>query len=875
MKARVKQLLPYFLAAIIPMTVFVVAILMMPLFGFDRSILFQDPGQQYIDFLNYYKSIFSGENSLLYTFNSGMGAGTIPFFAYYLLSPFNLVVLLFPNALVGVAYIVIVTLKIGAIGLASYWAFKKLSQKSGYFPLLFSLAYTLSAYTLNYFIHFEWLDAVILLPIICVGIDRILSGKKSILYIVSLGLTLITNYYTGFMVCIFAVIWFIFRLVNRPDFSKKLTLISLRRFVIASLIAGGISAVVLAPTVFGMMGGQGRFSAEAFLLDDRFPLITLIEQLTSNSSFNYPLLFVGMPVILLLILFFANPKISHKEKISSGLILAFFVLSVSINFFCALWHAGSLERGAPARFTFVCAFFICYLAMRSLQECKHLRAKTVMAVCFGFAILYLLVLQRELSEIETGLMLIDLVLIALTVWILNSYISKKLQGKHLVGLLLGLNLLCLSIFAIYSLPALAELEHGLTPIRTVYNNIRTIAPVMDESKKQNQSFCRTEKTFVRSENDGLQFLYDGISVYASSSNGGADNALKILGVEGQYGLNTVYDNANNGAVSYGDVQPLTTTSLLGICQIVSNKELGQKNYTKIGEANGYVVYKFNNALGVGVISKDSLASYDLEDESLSENSFANLNKISSEITGKELKIFKPVEEYERTLKNLVKNGNRYTKIDSGIDGEIILKIHNPAKNTVYYLERYLETDPQALTSRSTISITDVLKKNKAGDYEHLTHLNNGTLSFGSDEEIEIKIRVFTDELTIEPEELYYEDAKEFEKFYAVVSSQPVEITKTSNTSLQVRTSTDEDEYLLLTIPYDKGWKIIVDSTEVQPQKALGAFMSIPISAGEHTITMEYKPRGLVAGGAISALSLLAFVWLCITERKDKNETAKN
>lgn len=875
MKARVKQLLPYFLAAIIPMTVFVVAILMMPLFGFDRSVLLQDPDLQYIDFLNYYKSIFSGENSLLYTFNSGMGVGTIPFFAYYLLSPFNLVALLFPNALVGVAYIVIITLKIGAIGLASYWAFKRLSQKSGCFPLLFSLAYTLSAYTLNYFIHFEWLDAVILLPIICVGIDRILSGKKSILYIVSLGLTLITNYYTGFMVCIFAVIWFIFRLANRPDFSKKLALAALRRFVIASLIAGGISAVVLVPTVFGMMGGQGRFSAEAFLLDDRFPLITLIEQLTSNSSFNYPLLFIGTPVVLLLILFFANPKISHREKISSVLILAFFVLSMSISFFCALWHGGSHENGAPARFTFCCIFFMCYLAMRSLQEIKHLQTKTVMIVCFVFAMLYLLILQRNLTEIEVGLMLIDLILIVLTAWALNRYISKKISTRRLIGLILGLNLLSLSVFAIYSLPALAELEHGLTSVRTAYDDIRTIAPAVNESKKQNQSFCRTEKTFVRSENDGLQFLYNGVSYYASSSSDDVDNTLRMLGVWERYGTNTVYDNANNGVVSYGDVQPLTTTSLLGICQIVSDKDLDQKNYTKTGEVNGYGIYKYNNALGVGIISKDSLTSYDLKDKSLSENSFANLNRIASEIAGKEMKIFKPVEKYERTLKNLVKNGTRYTKIDNGVDGEIVLKIHNPSKNNVYYFERYLETDAEALVNRNTISISEVLKKNEAGEYKHLTHLNNGTLSFGSDEEIEIKIRVFTDELTIEPEGLYYEDAKEFEKFYTAVSSQPVEITKTSNTSLQIKTSTNEDGYLLLTIPYDKGWKIIVDGTEVQPQKALGAFMSIPISTGEHTITMEYKPRGLVAGGAISALSLLAFVWLCITERKDNNETAKN
>lgn len=874
MNVRSRKVLVYFLAAIIPMAIFTIAIIAMPAFGFSRTILFQDSNAQYIDFLNYYKSVFHGENNLFYTFNSGMGVGTIPFFTYYLMSPFNLITLLFPNEFVALSYIVIIIMKIGAIGLSSYWAFKKLSKRGGRFSLIFSLAYTLSAYTLNYFIHFEWLDALILLPIICVGIDNIIDKKKSTLYVVSLCLALITNYYTGFMICIFAVIWFIFRSINRPTFSRKASVVALRRFIISSLIAGGVSAVVLIPTVFGMMNGQGRFDPEAFTLTERFPLVSLIEQLTSNSSFGLPLLFTGIPAIILLVLFFLNQHIPKKERVSAALIVAFFALSVSINVFCAIWHGGSLERGAPARFTFTCIFFICYLAMRSLQEIKHLKPKTVSLTCFFFSTLYLLVLQRDLTESEVGLLLFDLLLIAITAAILNRYLSRKSSEKKMTLAILVLNLACLLAFAISSIPALVELEHGVTPVRQAHDDIQTISAVVNESKKTISSFCRTEKTFLRTENDSLEFLYNGVSSYASSSNDEDDYLLQTMGIAGRFGANTVFDNANNGAVSYGDAQSLTVTSLLGICQIISDKQLPAEFYDKTAELSNFNVYQYKNNLGIGLFSKDSFSEYDLGDENLNENVFANLNDIASGITGKDFQIFKPVKKVERTLVNLTEQDNRYTKIDSGLDGEIILKIHNPTKSTVYYYTQYLKSDEQALAGRGTISISEVLKKTDSGEFEHLTHLNNAALNFGSDEEIEIKIRVFVDELTLSPEEIYYEDINEYKKFYGLASAQKVEVEKEGGSFLRFQTSSSEDGYLLLTIPYDKSWKIRADGNLVPAQRALGAFMAVPISAGDHTITMEYKPRGLVLGTVISSLSIVAFIGVCYYERK-KYEASKS
>ncbi len=72
------------------------------------------------------------------------------------------------------------------------------------------------------------------------------------------------------------------------------------------------------------------------------------------------------------------------------------------------------------------------------------------------------------------------------------------------------------------------------------------------------------------------------------------------------------------------------------------------------------------------------------------------------------------------------------------------------------------------------------------------------------------------------------------------------------------TARGEATGLLLSIPYDKEWKITVDGRVAVLSPAYGGSTSlIEVPAGEHKIEMTYGPTGLSMGAIASFISAIA------------------
>lgn len=72
--------------------------------------------------------------------------------------------------------------------------------------------------------------------------------------------------------------------------------------------------------------------------------------------------------------------------------------------------------------------------------------------------------------------------------------------------------------------------------------------------------------------------------------------------------------------------------------------------------------------------------------------------------------------------------------------------------------------------------------------------------------------------------------------------------------------------MFLSIPYDRGWKALVDGKEAPLLKVNAGFMGLVLEPGEHTILLEFKPPYLVAGTGVSLFSVLAYAVLLIRPR---------
>ena len=87
-------------------------------------------------------------------------------------------------------------------------------------------------------------------------------------------------------------------------------------------------------------------------------------------------------------------------------------------------------------------------------------------------------------------------------------------------------------------------------------------------------------------------------------------------------------------------------------------------------------------------------------------------------------------------------------------------------------------------------------------------------------------------------------------------------------------STDKG-VLLLSIPYDPGWTVWLDGEIQEIRKVDQALMAIPVSAGEHRVTMLFRPEGLSQGLLISVAALVIFILVIILSifRRKKREQA--
>jgi hypothetical protein len=87
---------------------------------------------------------------------------------------------------------------------------------------------------------------------------------------------------------------------------------------------------------------------------------------------------------------------------------------------------------------------------------------------------------------------------------------------------------------------------------------------------------------------------------------------------------------------------------------------------------------------------------------------------------------------------------------------------------------------------------------------------------------------------------------------------------------------ENDQTILTTIPYDKGWKVYVDGESVETYEALDALMAFDIeNNGEHLLELKYAPTEYTVGIIISICGIAAFIVICLIDFILKKTLLKN
>ena len=228
-----------------------------------------------------------------------------------------------------------------------------------------------------------WLDCVLLLPLIMLGLEKLVKENKCFLYCISLGICIYTNYYISIMVCISVVIYFVVLLlaydgVKKPViYFKKCVL-----FAFYSLIAGGLAACLLLPEIYTFSLSASSTITFPKTFTTYFSMLEMLIRHLINVPVHlgldhYPNIFCGVAVFILIPLYIMDRKINAREKIGKCVITLIFLLAFNINQYNFIWHGFHFPNSLPCPSVIYIYILPAYNVLRSFSSYKTVQQKTV------------------------------------------------------------------------------------------------------------------------------------------------------------------------------------------------------------------------------------------------------------------------------------------------------------------------------------------------------------------------------------------------------------------------------------------------------------------------------------------------------------------
>lgn len=382
----------------------------------SKSLLYSDGYHQYYPFFKEFRrAILSGE-SLLYSWNVGMGIDYLGLISYYVASPLNLLSIFIPESFLLYYFTFLTPVRLGLAGLFFSIFLSKVFKKNDWSVPLFGSFYALCAWSLGYQWNVMWLDTFSLLPLVALGTYSLLKEKKFLLYTISLFLSVFSNYYIGFFTCIFVFLTFVCYQICRWESFKKLFQ-DLLRIALFSILAIGMTAILELPTLAALQTTQSSVNefpknfqlnivdaktykeaihsnwtqAKEFWAEgSKWNAITSgweaiktgfiatldgMKQVAGNStgatSINFkeadalPNIYCGVITVVFSFLFLTCKQVKLREKICAVFLLVFLSLSFLIRQLDYIWHGFHFTNMIPYRFSFIYSFIMLYMAYRA------------------------------------------------------------------------------------------------------------------------------------------------------------------------------------------------------------------------------------------------------------------------------------------------------------------------------------------------------------------------------------------------------------------------------------------------------------------------------------------------------------------------------
>jgi len=846
------KILEYFLALFIPVFIIysVYAIFGYAPFG-NKALTCSDANIQFLDFFVYLKDFLAGSNNL-YSFGKTLGGNMFAVITYYLTSPINILVLFFEQQSLNSFFDMIVSIKLSIASCAMLFFLN--NRFNDYIDtnikkiivVALSISYALSQYALAQSSNIMWLDGMFMLPLILLGVYKICRGEKTTLLIIFVLFSFIFNWYTAGINLLFSFIWFLFEIIlsfieNKYCVNIK-SLSNLFFKYICSISLGIIScSVILLPTISALKTGN-RGTLELYrLFELNFtgnPISAIQSYCIGAISIDGRVsLYCGCFVIMGVISIFLSKEVNKKLKIFFAAFIIFILLLFYFNPFFVIFSLLKEASSYWYRYSYVGIFSLIFIA--SYFYLIYGTGKYILKSSMIFVFILLVVNIKSDININYIQYTCILSFIIGYLYYLILFYKKNKKSKKLTNIFFAFFIFFLLFELFYA--AKSQIQNYTNyDIDSFKQYVSVERNLINNIKNEDSNFYRISQTYTRNKsdlnltanyNEALAYNFNSISGYTSSPDDNQRNFLEKLG----YRKNGDNFNIVNTSIVSAD-------SLLGVKYILSEYDIeGYELLNKNYEDNKKIYF---NPFYLPMAFKYKKS--DLQINNNSKNPFEYQNEVYSKLIGKKIEIFKKIDYIKQVQSN----------------NKIVYEINIPVGKFNIYgnlpwnkwfdakinVNNFYNTSYACWLSPSVFYIPIVHSQTKA------------------------KITIFSEKkcnLDFGKEQFYALNLDVLKQVTTLLKNNKADTINIKNGKANFIVTGKEEENLYISIPYDKGWKILQNGKKINPELFDGCMYSIKLLNGVNNIYMEYKFNYLKIGLILSLIGLVGIIFIMLYETRKK------
>lgn len=783
-----------------------------------------------------------GKASLWFDWYTGFGTNvSMSISAFSMLSPFNLLLYLFPRTLILESISILTLVKMIFMAVAMYaYINKKYNSLSYNMKVVFSLMYTFCGYTVLYGSCFTpWMDIVALFPLLMLAYENMMQTGKKLFYIIMVAIIFIINYYLGAMslVYIFLISGAYVLLMSKKEKIKE----HAWNLGIGTVAGLGLSCFVLVPVMMQLSGSQRGGSGQGIVSQYIGWIKSAIISDGQMAAFQRWMMLYGMAfaaaVIIMGLKKFKEEKNTIRYMISLLLISLLPIVVEGINL---MWHFGSYN-GYTLRNGYIVAFTLitvaAYFAQRMFEEVtadkKQLVKQLVIFVVAAavYAVIYNIIPSNDI--ILAAFILFIAIFIAAFI-----FYNKKLKKD---GIGFDFN----TIIAIVAIEVFIGAYSLIGPPKFYEYEPYQYGDYVQASNEVKDSLDIEESVTERIVNPDISLNANYPLILRRSAMSSFTAALQSD--TQSYSKKFGYSKYFLWLLDSGGT--VFTNSLFHVTQAVNVNELDSQMYTAVRSDGDYTLYDANYKLPFAMSVNKNITRQDFSGK------WEDLHNI----------FYKALTNDTQDIVN----GMSYTKKESSVIREY--NVRADGKQAVYINivdvnNRNTDANASWLISSMHIYVNgEAVLVPTLGDVKntaYFTDYNNNLVYLGTFENENFTIRVeYDDPWYLKVSEVSFAGL-DMDKMQSLVDKHADDYCETSYTSdsLTVKLNgSGVNNMALIPVVYSDNWNVKVNGKKVKAKSVCGLFTGVDIHAGENVIEMTFEPKGKKAGMLISLATLIMMI----------------